>query len=166
MEQTVEMLDVVDMTDSVVGETPRKGVHNTNNLHRSVHIFLVSLDGKIWLEKRGMNTDTYPGYYSSSAAGHVRKGESYMEGAVRESIEELGIEGLKFDERGKLNASQKTSNEFVTFFVAESDKIPREHEDTQKLEAFSVEQIRKMITDGQKFTPIFMELFRLYSNSP
>ena len=42
-----------------------------------------------------METDTFPGAYNSSAAGHVQHGESYLDAANREILEELGIEGLK-----------------------------------------------------------------------
>ena len=91
MEIKEEMVDVVDENDMVVGSAPRKGIHKTDKLHRSVHIFLINSSGRIWLEKRAENTDTFPGYYNSSAAGHVSSGESYEEGALREIEEELGI---------------------------------------------------------------------------
>ena len=57
-----EMLDVVNEHDIIISSAPRKGIHKTDKLHRSVHIFLITSNGKIWLEKRAMNTDTFPGY--------------------------------------------------------------------------------------------------------
>ena len=161
MEQP-EMIDVVDMEDNVIGAAPRKGIHGTNLMHRSVHIFLLDSTGNVWLERRAQSVDTFPGHYSSSAAGHVQKGESYLEGAKREALEELGLLNLNLEHKHKLSASSETSNEFVGFFVARSDEKPRPHSDTERLEAFSIKDIDGMISRGEKFVPIFLKLFDWY----
>lgn len=46
----------------------------------------------ILIQKRSMQKDTYPGYYTVSASGHIDKGESYEQAARREMEEELGID--------------------------------------------------------------------------
>ena len=43
------------------------------------------------LQKRSDNKDCYPGYYDISSAGHVLAGESFMDCALRELGEELGV---------------------------------------------------------------------------
>lgn len=154
-----EMVDVVDHNDLIIGIAPRKGIHKTDFLHRSAHIFLIDPSGSIWLERRAQNVDTYPGYYSSSAAGHIAHGESYLQGAQREALEELGIPDLKLEQKHKLIASKETSNEFVGFFITHSATNPIEHEATEKLEAFSIKQIDEMIAKGENFVPIFLMLF-------
>ena len=157
-----EIVDVVNANDEVVGTAQRKGIHKTGLLHRSVHIFLMDPEGRIWLERRADNTDTFPDYYSSSAGGHVSSGESYMQGAEREALEELGINGLKLEQKHKLSASADTSNEFVMFYTAVSDEKPKVHENTKSLNAFTVEQIDEMIANNGKFVPIFLTLFKWY----
>lgn len=157
-----EMVDVVNDNDEIIGSAPRRGIHNTGKLHRSAHIFLLNSQGKIWLEKRAPNTDTFPGYYNSSAAGHIRKGERYLEGAEREAYEELGISNIKLEERHKLAASKETSNEFVAFFIIKSDAEPRVHEATVSLRPYSIREIDQMIANGEKFVPIFLKLFEWY----
>lgn len=156
------MVDVVNGRDEVIGSAPRKGVHGTGMMHRSAHIFLIDGNGRIWLEKRASTTDTYPGYYSSSAAGHVRKGETYVQGARREALEELGIRGLRLSQVHKLDASSETSNEFVAFFIARSDSAPRRHELTDSLRAYTIPEIDGMIAEKVDFTPIFLMLYRWY----
>jgi 16S rRNA (adenine1518-N6/adenine1519-N6)-dimethyltransferase len=43
-----ELIYVVDKKDRVVGEAPRKGIHDTNLLHRASHIFIFNSKGKMW----------------------------------------------------------------------------------------------------------------------
>ncbi len=160
-----ELIDIVDEANNVIGTAPRKGIHKTELMHRSVHIFLVNQDGRIWLEKRAQSTDTFPGYYNSSAAGHVSKGESYLEAAKREALEELGIEGLDLKQKHLLKASKETSNEFVAFFVTKSETKPVKHEATDTLEPYSIGEIDNMMTTGCKFVPIFVQLFEWYKEN-
>ncbi len=160
-----EIIDVVDANDEIIATAPRKGIHKTSMLHRAVHIFLLDPDGRIWLEQRGPNTDTYPAYYSSSAAGHVMHGEDYLDGARREALEELGIPDLALERKHKLLASPETSNEFVVFFLAHSSKKPIKHSDTEKLEPLSVDEINLMISRNEKFVPIFLKLFEWYKSN-
>jgi isopentenyldiphosphate isomerase len=157
-----EMVAVVNRDDRVIGKAIRKGIHKTGYLHRAVHIFLVDSKGRIWLELRGANTDIYPGHYSSSAAGHVRHGETYLEGARREVLEELGIRKLRLVRKHKLKAAPYTGNEFITFYVTRSDKQPVRHRDAQKQELFSVDEIDLMIERGEKLSPVLLRLFSWY----
>ncbi len=156
-QEPVEMIDVVDKQNKVIGEAPRKGIHAKGNmmLHRAVHIFLIDSKNRIWVEKRGPNTDTLPLHYDCSAAGHVTKGETYRQAAQREAIEELGIDDLKFKHAFDLPASDLTMNEFIRFYVARSDKKPRLHEDAYSQELYTIPEIDKKIERGEKFTPSF-----------
>ena len=83
---------VVDEHDNVIGKASRKECHQKRLIHRSVYIIVLNSKGEIFLQKRSMNKDLYPGYYACSATGHVEYGESYEEAAKRELKEELGIE--------------------------------------------------------------------------
>src|SRR6187551_3934952 len=71
---------------------PRREVHRLKQRHRAVHLLVVNREGKIFLHKRSMKKDLFPGVWDSSAAGHVGAGEDYDSTAVRELREELGIE--------------------------------------------------------------------------
>lgn len=160
-----EMIDVVDENNNIIGDAPREGIHNTKLKHRSVHIFLFDTKGNLWLEKRSSNTDTFPGYYNSSAAGHVRKGESYLEGANREIEEELGLKDTNPESVHMLEASDATENEFVAFFIVRSALKPKVHEYTDKLLLFSLPEVDRLIGSGEKFVPIFISLYRWYKNN-
>lgn len=88
-----ELFTIVDEKDRIVGYRSRKECHtNPHIIHRAVDIVLFDTHNHILLQKRSMQKDTYPGYYTVSASGHIDKGESYEQAARREMEEELGIE--------------------------------------------------------------------------
>ena len=87
-----ELLDVVDFEDRVTGVKMRGEVHAQGLMHRAVHVLVFNSAGQLFLQKRSMTKDESPGQWDTSAAGHVDSGETYLECAVRELAEELGIE--------------------------------------------------------------------------
>jgi len=118
-----EWLDVVDNSDSVIGRASRAEVHEKGLLHRSSHIVLFNSVGQVFVQLRSLKKDNHPGLWDSSAAGHVDSGESYLECAVRELSEELGIQLSPSDLqlRGKLTATAENGQEFTHIFSTISD---------------------------------------------
>ena len=159
-----EMIDVVDKNNRVIGEAPRKGIHKTDKMHRAVHIFLFDKSGRMWLELRSADTDTFPLHYNSAAAGHVSKGESTLNAAIREVDEELGVP-VKLKMLYTQTPSEATANEFITLYVAMTDKEPRKHEMTEKLERFTIPEIDKMISSGVKVAPSFLTLYNWWKEN-
>jgi isopentenyl-diphosphate delta-isomerase type 1 len=88
-----EYFYVVDEEDNVLGKATREECHSRNRLiHRSVYIFVLNDKNQIFIQRRSMSKDLYPGYYTGSATGHVDYGEEYDDAARRELREELGID--------------------------------------------------------------------------
>jgi isopentenyldiphosphate isomerase len=68
----------------------------------------------MFLQKRSMKKDNFPGTWDSSAAGHLDCGESYDACALREVKEELGIGLPAVPERVlRIDACAETGEEFV-----------------------------------------------------
>lgn len=125
-----ELFDVVDGLDRVTGQARRADVHAGGLLHRAVHILVERAGGELFLQKRSGGKDCHPGLWDSSASGHLNSGESYLEAAVRELGEELGIDGGALLEIGKLAASEPTGQEFVRIYRLHhnGDLAPDPHE--------------------------------------
>ena len=121
MDDSSELFDVVDSEDRVIGQATRGEVHAKGLLHRSVHIWVFNSRGDLFLQKRAMTKDENPGYWDSSAAGHVNTGEDYRTTAHRELMEELGISGeLQFFM--KFPACRKTLWEHVETYLCTTDR--------------------------------------------
>lgn len=89
-----ELLTRVTDDDAVVlGPVERRLVHgNPELVHRAAHVLVLHpADGTLLLQQRSMAKDTCPGLWDSSVGGHVPYGASYLDTALREAGEELGI---------------------------------------------------------------------------
>lgn len=109
-----EIFDVVDEHDVVIGAAPRREVHARGLRHRAVHVLVFNARGEVFLQKRSLKKDCFPGAWDSSAAGHLDRGESYEDCAVRELREELGVTAPAGALRRlfKLPACRETGEEF------------------------------------------------------
>lgn len=92
----MEYLDIVTEDGVPTGVTKeRNAVHRDGDLHRTSHVWIAreNQDHKmeLLLQKRSMNKDSHPGCYDISSAGHIPAGMGYLESALRELKEELGI---------------------------------------------------------------------------
>lgn len=72
--------------DLVRGETIPEGMY-----HLVAEILVMHKDGSILLMKRDPHKDIHPGAWECSAGGSVLKGETMLQGAIRELREETGI---------------------------------------------------------------------------
>lgn len=126
MDTADEIFDVVDDRDRVIGRAGRDEVHAGNLKHRAAHVFVFNQRGKLFVQKRASNKDTFPGRYDSSAAGHLNSGEHYDACAVREVREELGLEVRSEQLRKlfKIAACRETGWEFVWVYGIQGDFQP------------------------------------------
>src|SRR5688572_32467185 len=109
-----EIFDVVNDRDEIIGRNTRAEVHRLGLQHRAVHVVVFNARGEIFLQKRSMKKDCFPGAWDSSAAGHLDCGEEYDVCAVRELGEELGLTLAEAPWRlFKLAATPETGMEHV-----------------------------------------------------
>jgi isopentenyldiphosphate isomerase len=86
------ILNIVSEDDEIVGEATRHDVHEKGLLHREVHVWLYNGKGELFFQKRAEDKDTFPGLLDASIGGHVEVGDSYEKTAVKEAMEETGLE--------------------------------------------------------------------------
>lgn len=91
----MELLDIVDEKGEPTGETvSREKAHSEGIRHRTSHVWIFRLRNgavEVLLQKRSPNKDSFPGCFDISSAGHIPAGQGYIESAVRELKEELGL---------------------------------------------------------------------------
>ena len=117
-----ELFDVVNDRDEVIGQRPRREVHRLGLKHRAVHMLVFNARRQLFLQKRSLKKDCFPGTWDSSASGHLDVGESYDACAVREVREELGLL-LPLAPRRlfKIDACPETGQEFVWVYRCENE---------------------------------------------
>ncbi len=92
MSNPLEMLEVIDENDNLVGLETRAKVHQDGLLHREIHIWFLTPKGEIIFQHRAKDKDTYPDKLDATVGGHVEPKMSYEETAVKECKEETGID--------------------------------------------------------------------------
>lgn len=85
-----EILDYVNEKDAVIGQAPRRIIHQKNLKHRASHLFIYYQD-LVLLQLRHASKAQFPNCWDTSVGGHVNSGETYNECVLRETQEELGI---------------------------------------------------------------------------
>ena len=160
-----EFFYVVDEDDNVIGKASREDCHSNRKLiHRSVYVFVLNNKGEIFIQKRSMKKDLYPGFYTASATGHVDYGENYDEAAERELREELGIEA-PLRRLGRVKSFSETEREISMIYVCRYDG-PIRFNRKEISEGFymSMEDIKRSLkTEEKKFAYGFKIAFQEFS---
>lgn len=145
---------IVNEKDEIIGEMDKKEAYAKSQMLRSSVILVFNDKNELFLQKRAANKDRYPSYYCASAAGHVEPGESYEEAAKRELLEELGIEAeLVFLTKERLPVGPDQFAISAVYSCISDGPTELQKEEVESGDFFSLEQIRQMIDDGEKFTP-------------
>ncbi|MEO6052458.1 MAG: 16S rRNA (adenine(1518)-N(6)/adenine(1519)-N(6))-dimethyltransferase RsmA [Chthoniobacterales bacterium] len=158
-QDAAELFDVVDESDNVIGPQPRGTVHVNNLRHRAVHILIFNSLGELFLQKRTLWKDKNPGKWDSSTAGHVDAGENYLEAAVREIREELGVEipPETLKPVHKLSSAENTGFEFIQIYrTTYEGPFTFASAEVETGAFFTLPQIRQWLQSApEDFTPVF-----------
>ncbi len=93
----MEYIDLRREDGSLTGEVKERSlVHRDGDLHGTSHVWLIRYRGDrqsadVLLQKRSRNKDSFPGSYDISSAGHIPSRVDFLDSALRELEEELGI---------------------------------------------------------------------------
>ncbi len=161
-----ELLNIVDEKDRVLGRATRSEIHRTQRLHRAVHMLVANSAGEIYLQKRAPSKDMNPNRWDSSAAGHVDAGEGYLQAAIREVTEELGVElsAGDFHEFFRLDPVPENGFEFQRYYAIITDQTltpcPREISEARW---FTPEAVDTWVASGDNaLTPDLKTVWPVY----
>ena len=155
---TDEIFDIVDDSDSVVGSASREEVHRLGLLHRSTHLIVFDSRGRVLLQRRSAEKDTFPGRWDSSVSGHVDSGEMYDQCVLREAKEEIGIDLFETPERiFKIDACEETANEFTWVYRTLNDgPFSVNQQEISEIRWFTKEDVGRLIDSKREiFSPAF-----------
>lgn len=104
--EPLELLDILGDNGLPSGHAGARIVlHRDGRPHATAHVWIVRYaktpyglgQWEILLQKRSQGKDAFPGCYDISSAGHIVAGADYLESALREMKEELGIQAASED---------------------------------------------------------------------
>ena len=88
-----EMLDIYTRDGIYLGTKEKSICHGKNPgfYHKPVWVWIINSQKQILVQKKAACKKNQPNKWDMSSAGHVKAGETTVEGAIRETYEELGI---------------------------------------------------------------------------
>lgn len=88
----MELLDIITPAGAPTGVVkPKHEVHRDGDWHLAAHLWIVTPDRRVVLQRRSDTKENFPSLWDISVAGHVNAGESSLDAIVREAAEELGL---------------------------------------------------------------------------
>lgn len=106
----------VDENDEVIGEGTKAEAWEKGAIHRIVRVFLYNSAGELLIQKRADHLPAGPGLWGEATAGHVDAGETYLEAAKRELVEEIGVEDVELTEVAKFFADTSGKTKIMKRF--------------------------------------------------
>lgn len=158
-----EIFDVVDENDVPVATATRAEVHAKNLIHRAVHVFVLNRSGDLYLQKRSRLKDMNPSVWDSSVSGHLDAGEDYLQAAIRELEEEIGITANAEDLEhiAAVKPSAETGWEHIHVFLTHhSGSVNYPAAEIESMMPFPRAEIKAWIaTNPDDFSPAFRLIF-------
>lgn len=149
-----EILDVFNEKYELIGQADREKIHVDGLWHQTFHCWIITRHDDanyVLVQKRASSKKTEPNKLDISAAGHLRAGETKIDG-LREVQEELGIspETSKIIDLGiRISSSgipgKKCNREFCNVVFLE-DNTPLLEHNLQESEVSALVEIR--VEDG------------------
>ena len=151
-----ELLFVVDENNKAQKSLPRYLVHQNNFWHRTTAIWVVNNKKQILCQKRSLQKDTKPGFWECFFGGHIGPHESYLDNAINELSQELGIFVQKQDllPYNVLKSDKSTHKEFQYIYIyklnREDTYFSYEKEEIDQLKWIDIKTIKKYLLKENK----------------
>lgn len=157
----MEYLDIIDANNNVIGTAPKPDIYAKQLPHRIAHVWLFNDEGKLAVAMRAKEVSYKPLHWSSTAAGHVSAGESVLEAAYRELMEECEI---KTDLELKDTVWYEGAPGFKKILGLCEGRYQKpiniHNAEVDRVEFFSLDEIRELINRGELMHPEFVFLFQ------
>ncbi len=147
-----EKWDIIDENGNFLGKTVFRGNVNLKQgeYHLVVHIWVVSPDGKILIQRRSDTKKLMPGEWAATGGAAI-SGEDSFTAARRELYEELGIASDKNNLKKLLRLKRR--NSLLDIWVIESDaeasELKLQESEVAEVKWVTAEELREMVKNNQ-----------------
>lgn len=161
-----ETVVVVDRDNNITGSATRRQMRAERLPHRCSYILVFNSQGQLYVQKRTMIKDIYPGYWDPAAGGVMQVGETYEENAVREVGEELGVRGVELRPLFDLWFEDERSAVWGRAFTCIYDGLlTLQAEEVQFVEMMAPDEVLRRAAAGERFTPDGLAVVERYLRS-
>jgi isopentenyl-diphosphate delta-isomerase len=135
--------------------------HKNGWYHNTIHLWLFTSKGDILLQQRSHKKTIYPLLWDVSVAGHIDSGETFIEAALRETQEEIGLElqpeclkkiGVRLYESSYADGAIQ-DNEFHQVYIAELkvelDKLIPQETEVEALKLVSFQEFETLLQHSE-----------------
>jgi len=162
----MEMLDLINEKDKVIGKATRKEVNEKGLLYRCSGIYVLK-NGLFLIQKRSANKKIRPGNWSI-VEETVKSGETYEEAALRGVKEELGVKAsnLKFIGKKIINDTEYPDYFSMAVFICEIKETPKiDKKEVELVKMITKKDLIAMTNSEKKITPTLMETLSFLGNA-
>lgn len=160
----IEYLNVLDEEGNKTGEVKAKSeVHRDGDWHKTAYVWFLNSQNQILLQKRAAVKETSPGYWDVSVGGHVSAGQTNIEGAIRETKEEIGVDITAADlqliatvrTEGKPRTNPPFQNcELHDVYLVRRDldisRLTLQKEEVDEVKYVDIHEFKKWVREGRK----------------
>lgn len=150
----MELFDLYDVNRRPLGITMERGGNQPKGAFRLVvHICIFSRESKMLCQKRVSSKKVFPDMWDVSCGGCVDSGETSLQGAIRETKEELGLD-LPADTLPALTVHFNYGFDDVYCVTMDVDvvNVKLQAEEVSEVQWLTKAQIHDMLSNGQ-FVP-------------
>jgi 8-oxo-dGTP pyrophosphatase MutT (NUDIX family) len=151
----MEYFDLYDRNFNKLDKKMIRGGHNeVGEYHLVVHIWIRNSEGKYLVQERNKDTDVIPHQWAATG-GAVIAGETSIEGAIRETYEEIGVllkeEDLILKKRYFVDHEQ--SNYITDLYLVEKDlkidELVLDYDEVASVKYFTLDEIYDLIKQNK-----------------
>jgi len=148
-----ELLYIVDVNNKPLKPQWRSIAHQKGLWHRTTGIWVINNKKQILCQKRSLKKDIKPGYWEAFFGGHVGPGKDYLESAVIECNEELGItidQDALFPYKifkGEKPTHKEFQQVFALLINKEISEIHFEKEEIDEIKWIEISQLKEILLD-------------------
>jgi len=158
-----ERVAIVDDQNRVVSTASRQDMRRARLPHRACYVLVFNSSGHLFLHKRALTKDIFPGCLAPTVGGVVRAEESYEECAVREIDEELGIRNVPLKRLFEFQFADPSTRVWgVAFSCVYDGEIVLQREEVESGAFVAVDEILRRAETGP-FAPDGLYALKLYT---
>lgn len=147
----IEKWDILDEQGLPTGKTTLRGKNLLKNgeYHLVVHIWIVSADGKILLQKRSEKKRLMPGEWAATGGAAIA-GEDSFAAASRELYEELGLKRSrdKMQRAFRLKRRNSLVDVWFTHCDMNTEEITIQKDEVAEVKWADTQELESMIKEG------------------